>query len=186
MGERKQATIWILAAIVVSSGFIVLAQRNKVNELEALYEEINKEYIYTQAKFELLQTSFEELDEQASEYRMQLIQLRQDIDKLERYEETWRHYRDFYEEILLENARLNGILMEREYGENITLPMVEPIMHPKRPEGNISRGISASTKACCTAWTAKILIFPIDRLLRRGMAFSFLSSAGDPTRQRNP
>jgi len=83
------------------------------------------DYRYTQAQYEILQSSYDELDEQASEYRTQLIQLRQDIDKLERYEETWRHYRDFYEDILLENARLNGILLEREYGENITLPIVE-------------------------------------------------------------
>jgi hypothetical protein len=125
MDEREQAITLILAALVVSSGFIILAQRNRVNELETLFVELKMDNRYTQAQYELLQSSFEELDEQASEYRAQLIQLRQDIDKLERYEETWRHYRDFYENILLENARLNGILLEREYGENITLPMVE-------------------------------------------------------------
>jgi len=125
MGEREKAITLILAALVLASGFIVLTQRNRFKELETLYEELQMDYRYTQAQYELLQESFEELDEQSSEYRVQLIQLRQDIDKLERYEETWRHYREFYEDILLENARLNGILLEREYGVNITLPMVE-------------------------------------------------------------
>jgi len=38
MGEREQAITLILAALVVSSGFIILAQRNRVNELETLFE----------------------------------------------------------------------------------------------------------------------------------------------------
>ena len=125
MGEREQAITLILAALVIASGFIVLAQRNRFNELETLYEDIEIEHAYTLARYELLLTSYQELDEQASEYRRQLIQLRHDVDELERYEETWRQYRDFYEEILLDNARLRGMLMETDYGENITQPIVE-------------------------------------------------------------
>ena len=126
MGEREQVIILLLAALVVASGFIVMAQRNRFTELETLYEELELEQAYTRAQYELLQASYEELDEQSSEYRRQLIQLQHDVDELERYEETWRQYRDYYEETLLENARLNAILMENEYGENITQPVVEP------------------------------------------------------------
>ena len=125
MSEREQSITLILAALVIASGFIVLAQRNRFNELDTLYQDIEIEHAYTLARYELLLTSYQELEEQASEYRKQLIQLRHDVDELERYEETWRQYRDFYEDILLENARLQGILMETEYGENITQPIVE-------------------------------------------------------------
>ena len=62
----------------------------------------------------------------------------------------------------------------------------ESTMHPILPDERPSRSTPASASACSAAWTAKTLILPMERRLLRGIAFSFLSSAGAPTRLRRP
>jgi len=123
---REQATILILSALVIASGLVILAQRNRLIDFMQVYENLELEHAYTSAQYELLYSSYQDLEDQASEYRKQIIQLNHDMDKVERYETTWRKYRDKYMEALLENARLQGLLLEREYGDNMTRPLVEP------------------------------------------------------------
>jgi len=126
MGEREQAVILILLAVVVSSSFVMLSQRNRINELSQLYDNSRFEFNYLKAQYNHLYDSYEELGNQTLEFRRQIIQLNQDLDNLERYETTWRTYRDKYQDTLLENARLQGLLILQEYGDNITQPFVEP------------------------------------------------------------
>ncbi|MCW4013056.1 MAG: hypothetical protein NWF07_08705 [Candidatus Bathyarchaeota archaeon] len=126
MGEREQAIILLLLATVISASFVMLGQRNRINELSQVYDNTRFDLNYLEAQYNHLYESYKELSNQTLEYRRLIIQLNQDLDKIERYEETWRTYREKYEEVLLENARLQGELIMQEYGDNITQPFVEP------------------------------------------------------------
>jgi hypothetical protein len=126
MGEREQAIILILIAVTISASFVMLGQRNRINELSQEYDNTRFEFNYLKSQYNHLYDSYKELGNQTLEFRRQVIQLNQDLDDLERYEATWRTYRDKYQETLLENARLQGLLIMQEYGDNITQPYVEP------------------------------------------------------------
>ena len=126
MGKREQAIILILFAVVISLSFVIIDQRNRINELSQVYDNTRFELNYLEAQYNHLYDSYKELSNKTLAYRRLIIQLNQDLDKIERYEETWRTYREKYEEALLENAMLQGSLIIQEYGDNITKPLVEP------------------------------------------------------------
>jgi hypothetical protein len=126
MGEREQAIILILLAVVISLSFVIIDQRNRINELSQVYDNTRFDLNYLEAQYNHLYDSYKELSNQTLAYRRLIIQLNQDLDKIEKYEATWRTYRDKYEDVLLENARLQGLLIMQEYGDNITKPFVEP------------------------------------------------------------
>ena len=125
MKAREQAAIMIMASIIVASGFVSLSLRNRYLELDQRYDELSTEYTGLLAHYDLLYSTHQEMIDQNIDYKKQIIELRQDLDKLKKYEGTWRSYRDQYEDVLLENARLLGLLMEQEYDENISIPFVE-------------------------------------------------------------
>ncbi len=126
MSGRNQAIIMILLAVIIAAGFIILDQRDRINELSQIYDNTKFELDHLEAQYEHLYDSYQELDDQASSYRRRIIQLNQEIDKIKNYEPQWRELTVRYSELLLEVARLNGLLLMQETGNNITAPFVEP------------------------------------------------------------
>ena len=126
MSGRDQAAIMILLAMVIAAGFIIIDQRNRINELSQVYEHTQFELDHMNARYEYLYDSYQDLDDIASSYRRQIIQLNQEMDKIKNYEPQWRELTDRYSELLLEVARLNSLLLMNETGNNLTSPVVEP------------------------------------------------------------
>ncbi len=65
-------------------------------------------------------------------------------------------------------------------------PIVDPTTHPERPLVNSAGSSEASASACSAACAVKMPMRPMLRRLCLGISFSFLSSAGAPTRLFRP
>jgi len=126
MSGRDQAAIMILLAMVIAAGFIIIDQGNRINEYSQVYDHTRFELDYLEVQYEHIYESYQELDDTASGYRRQIIQLNQEIDKIENYEPQWLDLSIRYSELLLEVARLNGLILLNETGGNVTKPSVEP------------------------------------------------------------
>jgi septation ring formation regulator EzrA len=105
MSGRDQAIIMILLAVIIAAGFIILDQRDRINELSQVYNNTKFELDHLEAQYKHLYDSYQELDDQASSYRRRIIQLNQEIDKIKNYEPQWRELTVRYSELLLEVAR---------------------------------------------------------------------------------
>ena len=116
---------FILVIIVILSSFGIMVQRNRFIELKNRYDELEYDYWYKTAQYEYLQTSYNELNNQTANYREQIIELGQEVDRLEHYENTWRVYKNRFDEALIENGRVIGLLINQGYIENISTPTVE-------------------------------------------------------------
>jgi hypothetical protein len=75
-----------------------------------------------EASSELYRLRVAELEGEVVEYQSRVIELQNEVDR----SNSWRTYRNQLEEAYLENARLKGLLLEREIGENFTAPTVSP------------------------------------------------------------
>jgi len=99
---REQAVILLSCAVAVSSIFMTLRLRDRVTAC--------------QDQVELLQ----------SRNINNSLKLQNEVASSERIVSVWRTYRDQLAEALVENARLKGLLLERDLDENLTSPKVEP------------------------------------------------------------
>jgi len=116
---REQAVILLSCAVVVSSIFMTLSLRNQIaaykNQVELLLSSNQN-----------ISLKIVELEQETAEYKVRIIELQNEVNRNERIVDIWRTYRDQLEEALVENARLKGLLLERELDENFTSPTIRP------------------------------------------------------------
>lgn len=116
---REQAVILLSCAVAVSSIFMTLRLRNQVTACQDQVELLQSRNINNSLKIN-------ELERETAEYKSRIIELQNEVDGNERIVDTWRTYRDQLAEALVENARLKGLLLERDLDENFTSPSVKP------------------------------------------------------------
>jgi len=116
---REQAVILLSCAVAVSSIFMTLRLRDQVTACQDQVELLQSRNINNSLKIN-------ELEREKAEYKSRIIELQNEVDSSERIVSVWRTYRDQLAEALVENARLKGLLLERDLDENITSPNVEP------------------------------------------------------------
>ena len=116
---RGQAVILLSCAVAVSSIFMTLSLRNQVTAYQDQVELLQSRNVNNSVKIS-------ELERETAEYKSRIIELQNEVNRNERIVDVWRTYRDQLEEALIENARLKGLLLERELDENFTSPSVKP------------------------------------------------------------
>ena len=120
---REHAAILVSCAVAISSIFVIFGQRDQLIAYEQRIESLQSELITSKAYNNFYSRKVSELDGEIADYRSRLLELQ----RLERYAETWRSYREELEAVYVENARLMGLLLEREIeGENFSAPTVMP------------------------------------------------------------
>jgi len=102
---REQAVILLSCAVAVSSIFMTLRLRDRVTACQDQVELLQSRNINNSLKIN-------ELERETAEYKSRIIELQNEVAKLA--------------EALVENARLKGLLLERDLDENLTSPKVEP------------------------------------------------------------
>jgi len=116
---REQAVILLSCAVAVSSIFMTLSLRNQI----AAYQNQVESLLSSNQNFSV---KIVELEQETAEYKGRIIALQNEVNRNEHIVSVWRTYRDQLEEALVENARLKGLLLERELDENFTSPTVRP------------------------------------------------------------
>jgi len=116
---REQAIILLSCAVAVSSIFMTLRIRDQVTDYKDQVDLLKSRNINNSIKIN-------ELERETAEYKSRIIELQNEVDRNERIISVWRTYRDQLSEALVENARLKGLLLERDLDENLTSPSVEP------------------------------------------------------------
>jgi len=116
---REQAVILLSCAVAVSSIFMTLRLRDRVTACQDQVELLQSRNINNSLKIN-------ELERETAEYKSRIIELQNEVASSERIVSVWRTYRDQLAEALVENARLKGLLLERDLDENLTSPKVEP------------------------------------------------------------
>ena len=116
---REQAVILLSCAVAVSSILMTLRIRDQVTAYQDQVELLQSRNINNSLKIN-------ELERETAEYKSRIIELQNEVDRNERIVSVWRTYRDQLAEALVENARLKGLLLERDLDENLTSPNVEP------------------------------------------------------------
>jgi hypothetical protein len=124
---REHEAILVSCAVAVSSIFVMLGQRNQLIAHEQRIESLQSDLITIKAYNNYYSRRVSEMNGEVADYRSRMLELQDEVDQLERYTETWRSYRDQLEAVYVENARLMGLLLEREIeGENFSAPTVMP------------------------------------------------------------
>jgi len=116
---REQAVILLSCAVTVSTIFTALRLREQVTDYQDQVELLQSRNINNSLKID-------ELERETAEYKSHIIELQNEVDRNERIVSVWRTYRDQLTEALVENARLKGLLLERDLDKNLTSPNVEP------------------------------------------------------------
>jgi hypothetical protein len=106
----------------LSSVFVPVSLGTQFASYQRQVESLQSNLEALEACSELHRLRVTELEREAAEYESRIIELQNEIDR----NDNWRTYRDRLEEAYLENARLKGLLLEREIDENFTAPTVGP------------------------------------------------------------
>lgn len=117
--KREQAIILLSCAVAVSSIFMTLSLRDQVTAYQDQVELL-------QSRNDNYSLKINELQRETTEYKSRIIELQNEVNRNKRIVDVWRTYRDQLEEALVENARLKGLMLERELDENFTSPSVKP------------------------------------------------------------
>lgn len=122
---KENAAILVSCAVAVSSIFVILGQRDQLIAYEQRIESLQSDLITSKAYNDYYSRKVSEMDGEITDYRSRMLELQDEVYRLETYAETWRSYRDELEAVNVENARLMGLLLEREIeGENFSAPTV--------------------------------------------------------------
>ena len=118
--NRELAVILVSCAVVVSSILVVVSLWNQVAVYKSQVETLQIDLIVLEESNNEYRLRSEELEDRVAELQVEVVRNSKIVS-------TWRSYRNMLEEAYIENARLKGLLLEREIdGENFTAPIVEP------------------------------------------------------------
>jgi hypothetical protein len=124
---REQVIILLSCAVTVSSIFVTVSLGNQVASYQSQVESLQSNLATLEASSELNRLQVAELEREAAEYKSRIVDLQNEVDRNEQIVSVWRTYRNRLEESYVENARLKGLLLEREIDvENFTAPTVMP------------------------------------------------------------
>lgn len=106
---------------------VALSLGNQVASYQKQVESLQSNLITLEVSSELYRLRVAELEREAAEYKSRIVELQNMVDRNEQIVSVWRTYRNQLEEAYIENAKLKGLLLEREIDdENFTAPTVRP------------------------------------------------------------
>ena len=115
---RERAFILLSCAVAVSSIFVAASLWSQVATYQEQVEVLQSNLNMLESGNEVYRVRVDELEDRVAELQVEAIRNSKIVD-------TWRTYRDRLEEAYVENARLKGLLLEREVDEeNFTAPTV--------------------------------------------------------------